>query len=822
MTLTRLTGLVLDRVAVHLLRAAAALVPPDRRVWGEALVAELAAAESSVARLRFAAGAALSLLRTAGADALRGRLADPGMIAAALALGGVSAVIDLQSDSRWALRLLLGIGCFALGALRPRAAWRWGVLAALGVPALAAVADYPAPYTYDRGDVWYPLPPAVAVAVLGATFRRRLLPLVISSIAIASPSATAPGQGAPPPGARPLAREDVGAFADSVFASYLRRYAEPSLAVIVVRGDSVIFQRGYGHEDARSRRRVDPESTVFHVASISKLVTATAAMQMVERGRLRLDEDVNNYLRGKRVIEPGGPAITLRHLLTHTSGLDGPFMREVVALPEQLVPLERYFAAHPPRRGRPPGGEVRYSNYAMALAGHLVEVTSGEPFSDYVERHIFAPLGMRHSTLRQPPLPPLAAHVATAGSGPVPDALLIYPAGSMVSTASDMGRFMLAHLNGGRVPAPLGGVRVLADSTTRQMHARQWSADPRLPGVALGFFEGDVGGERGLFHTGARVHFSLLYLLPERHVGIFLVHAMRQGGEFRTLRADFVRGFVGRYFPRPSPTRAQAGPQHPQAAAGRAARFAGVYRPIMLASTTIERAAGLGMDTRVRSEGGGSLSVAVPGGPRLRLVEVDSGLYRVPSGPDRDVSVAFVAAPDGRARRMSLAGGTQDPLSFDRLAWYERGVLHAVILGAAFALFLSCAMAGLVGLVARLVGRLRGRPPPVWRLGERRAWRAALLASTLVALTPITIGAVVAAHGGDDTAANNLRAALTAGLTLLLAGAVFGAMLMPLAVLAWRRRYWSRARRLYYTVLALATAVAIPLLGHYRLLGYWL
>ncbi|MDQ3950192.1 MAG: beta-lactamase family protein, partial [Gemmatimonadota bacterium] len=702
MTLTRLTEAALDRIAFRLVTEAAALLPRERREWGEALAAELRAAEGGAARLRFGAGAALSLLRTAAADALRGRFADPGVTVVALALGGVTAGVDLHSDSRWALRLLLGIGCFTLGALRPRAAWRWGVLAALGVPAVAAVAGYPAPYTYDRGDVWFPLPPAVAVALLGATFRRRLLPLVascIAVIAVASVSATASGQGAAsPPSARPLTREDVAAFADSVFASYLRRFAEPSLALIVVGGDSVLFQRSYGYENARSRRPADPESTLFNVASISKLVTATAAMQLVERGRLRLDDDVNNYLRGKRAIEPGGPAITLRHLLTHTSGLDGPFMRDVVAHPEQLVPLARYFAAHPPRRGRPPGREIRYSNYGMALAGHLVEVASGESFSDYAERHIFRPLGMRHSTFRQPPPPALAGRVATAGSGPVPDALLTYPAGSMVSTAADLGRFMLAHLNGGRLPARLGGARVLADSTTRQMHARHWSADPRLPGVALGFFESDMGGERGLFHTGARVHFSLLYLVPERRAGIFLVHAMRQGGEFRTLRADFVRGFVGRYFPRPPPARAQAGPRHREGATHRAARFAGVYRPIMLASTTIERAAWLAMDTRVMSESDGSLSVAIPGGPRLRLVEADSGLYRVPSGPDRDVAVAFVGAPGGRARRMALAGGTQDPLSFERLAWYERGMMHAGILGVAFALFLSCALTGPAGV----------------------------------------------------------------------------------------------------------------------------
>ncbi|MDQ3519789.1 MAG: beta-lactamase family protein [Gemmatimonadota bacterium] len=817
MTTANRLNAAIDRLSVWLIREAAAVLPTHRE-WGKALEAEVPAVEGSAARLRFAVACSFALLRTAALNACRGRIADPASTSLAFALGCVTAIVDLQSGSRSALRLMLGVGCFALGVMTPRAAWRWGVWATLGLPVVIAITRDHGPYTYDRADVWLPLLPCIALALLGASIRRLssrriLMPALL--LGLASVTSSADAQAAVRPASHALTRQDLAAFADSIFASYMRRYAEPSLALIVVHGDSVFFQRGYGFEDARSRRPVDPDSTLFNIASISKLITATAAMQLVERGKLELDRDVNSYLPEDRRIEPGARPITLRQLLSHTSGLDGPFMRDVVARPELLVPLATYFAMYPARRGRPPG-EIRYSNHGMALAGHIVELVAGGSLAGYADSSIFGALGMRRSTFVQPPPPALAARVATAGSGPVPNALLPYPAGSMVSTAADMGRFMHAHLNGGLVHSRTGSARILADSTVRRMHARQWSAEPRLPGVALGFFESDLGGEQGLFHTGARTHFSLLYLLPERRVGIFLVHSMRQGGEFRTLRTDFVRGFAHRYFGNATVARAGRRPLHPHSAA----RFAGVYRPILFASTTIERAARLGTDTRVTAHDDGSLSIAIPGGPRLQLVEIDSGLFRVSYGPEQGTTVAFTTDGDGSVGRMALAGNTQDPVSFERLAWYERGKLHASLLAGAFLLFLSCAVTGVVRLATFLIHRWRGRQDPVEPPPQRWAWRAAVLTSALVVLAPISVAAIVLTHTGDDTAADNLRFGLTVGLTLLLVGATLGATLVPFAIHAQRRRYWSPARRAYYLMLAIAGMLSLPLLGYYNLLGY--
>ena len=615
--------------------------------------------------------------------------------------------------------------------------------------------------------------------------------------------------------ARPVAAQEpiaidpaeLEAFADSFFAAYVDAYHEPSLAVTVVRSGAVLLEKGYGWEDSVGGRPVDARATLFNVASLSKLVTATAAMQQVERGRLDphrgIDEQLGTTLipdSESRIPDP----VTPWHLLTHTSGLDAPFLRDVVATPAQVEPLGDYLARHPPRRGRPPGREIRYSNTGFIVLGHVVERASGGRFEDVIERDVLAPLGMTRSTFRQPPPDPLRARVAIAGAGPVPDALRGYPAGSLVSTAHDMGRFVRAHLGGGA----LDGARVLADTTVAAMHATQFRADARQPGVALGFFETDLGGRRALFHTGARVHFSLIWLSTELDLGVFVVHAMRQGGEFQTLRTDFVRALLERF--------GASGPAPAYRRMDADARYAGVYRPILLNSSTIERAAWLGMDTRVRLIRG-RLRVEIPGGPVILLAPVDRDLYRGIAGPHGDLTLSFQRDARDRVTGMTLAGGTQDPTRFERLAWWRRGLLHAIALGAAFALFLVYALAWPIGALVRSV---RGTP----RAPEPRAARIARIAArataTLVVLAPLVVAALVLSHHGDDTAGQHLRSSLTVGLSLLLLGAIVSLSLPVFAALAWRRRWWTTRRRVGYSALAVAALVALPLLAWYHLLGF--
>jgi len=122
-----------------------------------------------------------------------------------------------------------------------------------------------------------------------------------------------------------------------------------------------------------------------------------------------------------------------------------------------------------------------------------------------------------------------------------------------------------------------------------------------VPGVALGWFETHLGGVHGLYHTGARHHFSVAWLGPSQRVGLFLVHSMRQGGPFQNLRTEVVRAFVERYFVRDTPTVLPTGSH----------AIDGVYRPALLSTTTVERADYVFLDTPVRSNADGSVALAV-------------------------------------------------------------------------------------------------------------------------------------------------------------------------------------------------------------------
>ena len=199
---------------------------------------------------------------------------------------------------------------------------------------------------------------------------------------------------------------------------------------------------------------------------------------------------------------PGRP-ITLRHLLTHTAGFEERFTGSGARNAAGVEPLGEYVAAQMPTRVRPPGEVTAYSNYGMSLAGYIVQEISGMPYERYVEENILVPLGMESTTAAQPPAPKLRERLATGyeveGVEPVAkhfEYLDDAPASTVSTTAADMARFMIAHLQNGRYGGLNGETRILEESTAKEMHERQFSNHPRLDGMAYGFYEQTINGER--------------------------------------------------------------------------------------------------------------------------------------------------------------------------------------------------------------------------------------------------------------------------------------------------------------------------------------
>jgi CubicO group peptidase (beta-lactamase class C family) len=648
------------------------------------------------------------------------------------------------------------------------------------------------PYTSDRGDAHSGIPPAVVVACLAAGLRRRRRRGAWTAAAVVAWSlsggvATVSAQSA---GARhDLTPSDLTSYADSVLGDYLRHSPEPSLALVVVRGDSLLFVRGYGSEDRAGTRAVDPDATVFWLASLSKVVTADAVMREWALGRVILEAPAARYLGWPLPSRRGWPAVTVAHLLTHTSGLDEPFMSGAVDDTARLEPLDAYLARVRWRAGTRPGELLRYSNHGMALAGRVVEAVSGAPFAEYVEREIFRPLGMRHTTFRQPMPPELARRLATAGTDGHVDFLPAAPAGAMVGTAADMGRFLLAQLD----TAGADAARRAAMWTTR------WRAHPDVPGVAVGWFETRLGGVSALYHTGARHHFSVLWMAPSRRLGVFLVHSMRQGGPFQNLRAEFVRGFVERYLV----PETDAAPQPASPVVD------GVYRPLLLGTTAVERAGYLLLDTRVTTAAGGGLTMRAPGGlGTITARPIGGGAYEVGGGPHAGLRLGFVT--DHGTTRIAVGGSLLDPLVFTRLRWWERGTLHAALLGGAC---LALSLAAVIRAVRRLVRR---RPAPSGPL--QRGWTVAAACGAMVLLA-LGTGVVTLLTMPELGAASHLRGGVRIARACFAVASVLGVALPVLALLSWRAGWGRASGRVLFSLTALAGLVAAVLLVHYRLAG---
>jgi CubicO group peptidase (beta-lactamase class C family) len=413
---------------------------------------------------------------------------------------------------------------------------------------------------------------------------------IATSAALAAPPVTGPvpfppktsgtgAQIAPPaakPGVHALTAEDLRAFLDGLIPYAIHRGDIAGATVSVVKDGRLLFANGYGYADLKSRKPVVADTTLFRLGSTSKLFTWTAVMQLVEAGRLDLDTDVNTYLDFK-VPEKFGKPITLRNIMTHTAGFEEVVTDTLIAKPEQQYPLRDYLIRHMPDRIFPPGKVVAYSNYATTMAGYIVQRVSGEPFDSYIENHIFKPLGMAHSTFRQLPPPALAANVATgymtaSDAASVPfEVVEPAPAGSLSSTATDMSRFMLAHLNGG----VLDGARILKPGTVAAMRSRNYTLAPHLlSGFDLGFYQENRNGHQIVGHAGDLEAFHTdLHLITDAGVGVFMsFNSAGKEGAADTVRTAIFRAFLDRYFPyTPAAEKTVADPKTD------AARVAGSY-----------------------------------------------------------------------------------------------------------------------------------------------------------------------------------------------------------------------------------------------------
>jgi CubicO group peptidase (beta-lactamase class C family) len=311
----------------------------------------------------------------------------------------------------------------------------------------------------------------------------------------------------------------------------LNRWPAVGMAVGVVRQGRLEFFHGHGVADIPSNTPIT-EDTVFRIASITKTFTAIAVMQLWEQGLVDLDAPANDYLRAYRLIPAQArfrPA-TLRHLLTHTSGIAEelhpsdllkPMFGETVKMGAPVPSLASYYRGGL-RVGAEPGSRFIYTDHGFATLAQIVEDVSGMPFDRYLRVHILQPLGMTDSDLLRSDLVKsrLATGYTLHSGGPrmlIDREMVTAGASSIYSTPRDMARYVAALLGGG---ANEHG-SVLKPATLASMFEPQYQPDPRVPGIGLAFSRINLGGHLAVEHEGVLPGFnSQIFVAPDDGVGV--------------------------------------------------------------------------------------------------------------------------------------------------------------------------------------------------------------------------------------------------------------------------------------------------------------
>jgi CubicO group peptidase (beta-lactamase class C family) len=612
----------------------------------------------------------------------------------------------------------------------------------------------------------------------------------------------------------PASAVEFERFLDGFMAAEMERLDIPGAAIAVVGDGEVFFLKGYGLADREQKVAVDPAATLFRIGSVSKPLTALAALQQVERGNLELDTDMNSYL-DFHVPEKDGTAVTLGSLLTHTSGFEERRIGMAARDADDVEPLGEFLRRNVPARFAATRVVHSYSNLNYAFVGHLVEQASGRDFAAYMDDNVFAPLDMQSSSFAQPLPGELESRLAVGyvgGSGSRKPGERAYnrdyPASGAVSTAADMAQFMIAVLEDGQA----NGNRVVSAETAAAYLAPAYRPDPSMPGRTTGGLEELwINGEQAVAHGGDTLSSAAqMILLPEQHTGFFLAY----NAAVDEFRENVMRAILDRYYPDRS-----AATSFISLDRDTLQKFAGKYRWTRFARSKADKILAWTppYNTTVDAGADGTLTVwwlGVGGHWRYR-----------PTGP-----TTFTKVSGGRAVVDGLVLDPGDRISFsvkngqvtylhtslhtialERVPVYLWGIVQVVAYVAILALFLVSLVVWPVGALIR---KRRGRPAP-------RGWaRGALWLAVGVALT-VTLATVALFLGLSDTdVVYGATPTIYTATAMITIASTVGLLLVPAAAGAWWKHWFTIGGRLYYSLLALAVPVLLWWALYWNLLGF--
>ncbi|MDM5155308.1 beta-lactamase family protein [Bacillus sp. DX1.1] len=428
--------------------------------------------------------------------------------------------------------------------------------------------------------------------------------------------------------------KEVETFIDQIVSEGMDQQHVPGAVFVVVKDGKVVLQKGYGYADKEKQTPVDATNTVFRLASVSKVFTATAVMQLVEQGKIDLHTDITNYLGGLTYKNNFSEPVTMENLLTHTTGFDyvDPRPDDIHENINQYTRLQDYVEKNMPAVVRKPGDSFTYDNFASMLQGYIVQNTSGMPFYKYMAANIFNPLQMQNSSFVMTPF--IEKKLAT-GYKENGEAIPFYeikptdmPQGSMFSTGSDVANFMIAQLNDGK----RNDKQILKKESVQEMHKTRYAVHPKYPNMAYGFefFSPQNHNGQYVFGKGGDIpgFSSLMWLIPEQKTGVFVVYNTNSS----QFRDQLFKKFMNHYFPDSSPKPEVLNPSKEELK-----KFEGYYRDLRIKNVI----------TRVEASEG-KLIVSDKFNGKQKLKQLDPLLFQDETGQ----YMAFKLNKDGTIKEM--------------------------------------------------------------------------------------------------------------------------------------------------------------------------
>jgi CubicO group peptidase (beta-lactamase class C family) len=450
---------------------------------------------------------------------------------------------------------------------------------------------------------------------------------------------------------QPITDERFGRVCAAIM-QHMQRLHVPGVAIGIVNGDEE-YSAGFGVTSIENPLPVTPD-TLFQIGSTTKTVTGTAAMRLVEQGKLDLDTPIRIYLPELRLAdEQVAASVTMRHLFNHTGGWAGDYFDDLGAGDDALAGIVAKMIDLPQLT---PLGEVwSYNNAGFYLAGRVIEVVTGKPYEIVMKELVLDPLDMNRSFFFAADA--ISHRVAIGHDNPFEEgeppvkvarpwalARTAHAAGGICSTVRDQLRYARFHMGDGTAA---DGTRLLAPESIAEMQRPRVAADGRFSGVT--WFINDVGGTRVVRHGGAtNGQLSAFMLVPAQRFAITVLTNADRGGELnQAVTRVALQEFLGISEKDPAPL---------DVPAEQLAAYAGRYESLMSICDLVLRDGALILQMTPKGGFPTKDSPASPTPPPTRLALCGDDRVIALDEPFKDSQGEFLRNPDGSIAWLRIGG----------------------------------------------------------------------------------------------------------------------------------------------------------------------